>query len=362
MIDSNLTFQQAYQLHQQGRHVDALKLYSKIIKTSPNHLGALTMFGMLSIECSNNLEGIKCLEKSLKMDPKQFWAENALGVGYLNLNQYNIALRHFLRAIETKNDYVDAYFNLGKTYRLLNHFHDSVLSYTKCLSFTSSYADAYLNRGNIYLEGLDSPLLALQDFEQFVKLIPGSFFGYSNKGNALKSLKRYEEAIECYDRSIVLKPDYVEAYVNKGNALNSLKRYEEAVECFDHAIILKPDYAEVYVSKGMQLSRNGSIDEALDCFGKAFALKPEIDYLVGHCLSTKMSLCDWDDFESLLTQVKRGCKENRKVISPLALMGLLDAPNLHQNAAHIYSQYEQISQLLWAFKIFIHINKFIEPS
>jgi predicted O-linked N-acetylglucosamine transferase (SPINDLY family) len=340
MIDSNITFQQAYELHQQRRHIDALKLYSKILKSFPNHLGALTMFGMLSIERSSNLEGIKSLEKSLKIDPMQFWAVNALGVGYLNLKQYKIALTHFLRAIEIKIDFVDAYFNLGKTYRLLNRFNDSLEAYSQCLRLNSLYAEAYLNRGNVYLEDLDDPILALEDFDQFLKLIPGSFFGYSNKGNALNSLRRFDEAVDCFDHAIMLKPDYAEAYVNKGNALNSLRRFDEAVDCFDHVIMLKPDYAEVYVTKGIQLIKQGSSSEALFCFRKAFEIKPNIDYLLGHLLSAKMALCDWDGFEHLLEKVKKGCKENKKIISPLALMGIIDAPDLHKNAAHVFSRYE----------------------
>src|ERR1700686_3191509 len=65
---------------------------------------------------------------------------------------------------------------------------------------------------------------------------------HSNLGNALKNLKRLEEALASYDRAIALKPDFVEARCDRGNALMELKRPEDALASYDRAIALKPDY------------------------------------------------------------------------------------------------------------------------
>ena len=46
---------------------------------------------------------------------------------------------------------------------------------------------------------------------------------HSNRGNVLKELKRYDEALASYDRALVLRPDYAEAHSNRGNALNALE-------------------------------------------------------------------------------------------------------------------------------------------
>ena len=46
-------------------------------------------------------------------------------------------------------------------------------------------------------------------------------------------LKKYQEAIECFDKSIELEPNYSKAYENKGAAL-----YEEAIKCCNKAIKL----------------------------------------------------------------------------------------------------------------------------
>jgi tetratricopeptide (TPR) repeat protein len=39
----------------------------------------------------------------------------------------------------------------------------------------------------------------------------------------------YEEAIACYDKAREIHPNYLDACGNKGLALESLKKYEEAI-------------------------------------------------------------------------------------------------------------------------------------
>jgi tetratricopeptide (TPR) repeat protein len=44
----------------------------------------------------------------------------------------------------------------------------------------------------------------------------------NNKGNALDSLERYDEAIECYNKALAIDPNYTKALNNK-KAANKLK-------------------------------------------------------------------------------------------------------------------------------------------
>ena len=62
-----------------------------------------------------------------------------------------------------------------------------------------------------------------------ISLKPDCAEAYFNRGDALKELKRLDEALASYDKAISLKPDYAEAYVNRGNALMELKRLDEAL-------------------------------------------------------------------------------------------------------------------------------------
>ena len=58
---------------------------------------------------------------------------------------------------------------------------------------------------------------------------------FNNRGNALRELKRFDEALASYDKALALKPDYAEALINRGNALLELKRFDEALASYDQA-------------------------------------------------------------------------------------------------------------------------------
>lgn len=55
------------------------------------------------------------------------------------------------------------------------------------------------------------------------------------KGTNLFHLRKYEEAIVCYDKALEFNPNYAYAWNSKGNALAKLRKSEEAKVCFDKA-------------------------------------------------------------------------------------------------------------------------------
>ena len=74
---------------------------------------------------------------------------------------------------------------------------------------------------------------------------------WHNKGNSLADLKRYEEAIGCYDKAIRIDPENYDAWSNKGNSLVILERYEEAIEC-----IAKAEEAIECIAKAKELDES----------------------------------------------------------------------------------------------------------
>ena len=81
--------------------------------------------------------------------------------------------------------------------------------------------------------------------------------------------KKYEKAIECYDKALEINPNYAEAWNNKGVALSKLRRYEEAIECFNRALKINQNDAEAWNNKGNVLDELGKYEEAVELKGKA---------------------------------------------------------------------------------------------
>jgi tetratricopeptide (TPR) repeat protein len=95
-----------------------------------------------------------------------------------------------------------------------------------------------------------------------------------NKGYALNSLGKYDEAIKAYDEAIRLDPDYAMAWNNKGIAFYSQGRYNSAIKAYDECIRLDPSYITAWNNKGWTLYKQGKYGDAVNCLDKATELDP----------------------------------------------------------------------------------------
>jgi len=124
------------------------------------------------------------------------------------------------------------------------------------------------------LQMVGNNLMAIALFDQAIKLKKTYAPVFSNRGNALKELKRFDEALLSYDQAIALKPDFTEAFTNRGATLHALQRFDEAVRSYDQALALTPNYAEAYSNRAIALHELKRFDEAVLSCNQAIALKP----------------------------------------------------------------------------------------
>jgi tetratricopeptide (TPR) repeat protein len=85
----------------------------------------------------------------------------------------------------------------------------------------------------------------------------------SNRGLTLHQLRRFDEALACYDRALRMRSDHAEALSNRGATLKELKRFEEALANLDRALALRPHLAETLSNRCDVLRKLRRFDEAL---------------------------------------------------------------------------------------------------
>lgn len=88
---------------------------------------------------------------------------------------------------------------------------------------------------------------------------------------------KYTDVIEGCNKRLLCALSHKEAaylWCLKGVAFDKLKRYHDAVICFNHALNLYPKEKNTWVYKGLSLTRISRFSEAIDCFNKALALDP----------------------------------------------------------------------------------------
>ena len=79
----------------------------------------------------------------------------------------------------------------------------------------------------------------------------------------------------CYRRAIALRPRNASAYSNLGNVLRDLGRFEDAVASHQQAVHLDPKNPDTLHNLGVALRDLGRRDQSLDCFERALAGNPD---------------------------------------------------------------------------------------
>jgi predicted O-linked N-acetylglucosamine transferase (SPINDLY family) len=333
--DPNSLLQHATSLHQAGNIIKAIEIYRLLKKLHPKNPQVLYLLGAAEIQRGNFIDSIDLLRKSIKINPITHEAHNILGIALKELKRFDEALQSFDRAIQLKPDYPAAHINRGIALQKLERFDEALQSYDRAIQLKPDHPEAHNNRGAALqkLRRLDE---ALQSYDRLIQLKPVYPEAHYNRGIVLQELKRFDEALQSYDRALQLKPNYPEAYNNRGNASKELRRLDEALQSYDRAIQLKSDNPEAHMNRGHVLKDLRRFDEALQSYERALQLKPDNDFWLGFCFATKLSCCDWNNFDKINEEILNGVINNKKVTSPFVTLLLADSPDIQKQSAQIW--------------------------
>ena len=158
-------------------------------------------------------------------------------------------------------------------------FKQAEVIYKKILRSQPQNFDALQMLATITLQR-NNPTLAIKLFDRAIAVKSDCIEVFYNRGHALLSLGRNEDALESYNQALFIKPDYVEALNNRSVALFNLGRNKEAVESYNQALAIKPDYPEALYNRGMILADLKNHKEVLESYHQALLIKP--DYAEAH--------------------------------------------------------------------------------
>ncbi len=133
---------------------------------------------------------------------------------------------------------------------------------------TDKEPEAWFKKGNTLRE-LGKYNEALASYDKAIELNPKYADAWIGRGISLNNLEKYNEALASYDKAIKLNPKYANAWIGRGNSLNNLEKYNEALASYDKAIELNPNYADVWNNRGWSLENLKRYDEALESYQKA---------------------------------------------------------------------------------------------
>ena len=143
-------------------------------------------------------------------------------------------------------------------------------------------------------------------------------------------------AVDLISEAIAINPNSAAFYSNLGVALMDLKHLEPALASYDKAIALNPNNADFHYNRGNVLVELKFLDEAIKSYNCAIAINPDTDLVLDYLLHTKMQICMWNDFDSLLRKIIGEIKNNKKASTPFTMLSLIDDPEAHRKTTEIY--------------------------
>ena len=182
------------------------------------------------------------LLKAEKLNPKDPFLQNDLGLVYMAKEKLDQAVVHFKETVRLKPDYADAWNNLGSAYLGLKKWDDAIMSFEKIT-------------GNLLYATPHFPLANLG-------------WSYYNK-------KDYRKAEAYYLKALEIVPGFVMALRDLGRTYMAMGKATRAVAVLEKGVEKTPRFAEIHFYLGQAYRLSGDRVNALHSFRKAKELSPD---------------------------------------------------------------------------------------
>ncbi len=236
-------FNKAQLATSKGNLTQAIQLYSRLIKHSPDFFPAYVNRGVL-------------WERLPVKDAKE-----------RQKNRLN-AEQDYLKAIELNPNLVETYNNLGALYMDMGRFTDAIFYLNEAITRRPRYFTALMNRGIAYYR-LGNVTAALLDFNRAYQIRSKDPILLLNRAIAYYDMGQYESSIEDLTYLISFSPDNARAYLERARAFIKLGYPANAYADLEEAVTIKPSYALAYYYMGDLKFRKGDKDEALGLLVKS---------------------------------------------------------------------------------------------
>ncbi len=168
----------------------------------------------------------------------------------------------------------EAYDNRGVAHRSHGDYNLAIQDYNQAIKLSSKFAEAYNNRGVAYDHKGDFDR-AIQDFDHANKLKPTALTHF-NRGNAFLGKSQYDHAIDDYNNAIRLKPDFAAAFDNRCWARTVVGILKLALADCNMALRLAPKTAATLESRAIIFLKMTNFDAAVSDYDAALRLNPAL--------------------------------------------------------------------------------------
>ena len=320
---------------QQGQLADATHFLSAAVHSRPDAVEALSNLGMILARLGRHAEALANFDRILAINRRDTDAHFSRAVVLGHLGRFAEALTNYQQVLAARPDDATVWSNRGSVLFKLARYAEALESFDRALALKPDLADAWSGRGNVFFERKQYGQ-ALEAYDKALAYSPNFTEAWNGCASIFCKLKRYQESLTAFDKVLASNPDYAEAWCGRGHMLMEIRQYDEAFVSYDKALRLKPDMAEAYFGRGNLLVDLKRHDVALASYDKAMMIKPDLKYLAGMHLTTKMSLCDWRDYDNACVQIVAAVQAGHPASPPFVLLTIPSSANEQLQCAQMF--------------------------
>ncbi len=135
-------------------------------------------------------------------------------------------------------------------------------------------AETYMERGDRYRHDGEYEL-ALEDYNEVIRLEPDSSLAYNRRGLVYAELKAYDLALADYNTALRLSPNDAVVIGNMAIVYSEVGDHEQSRATYNEALRLAPDDPVIHSNSGYNLMLMGDYEAALNAFNTSLQLRPD---------------------------------------------------------------------------------------
>ena len=186
--DISALFIEATQLQKNGRRLEAIALFDRILAARPNEREAITKKAVLLQIEGRHAEAVDCYDKALDMNEED----------------------------------AESWSNKGISLRAVGKLKEAVEAYDHALRIEPKDAGVWSNRG-IALRSLGKNDEAVESYDKALEVNPKDASVWSNRGVLLTVMRRHQDALHSFDQALKADPNYEKARKNRAILLEKMK-------------------------------------------------------------------------------------------------------------------------------------------
>jgi len=215
------------------------------------------------------------LKKSLRFDENDTWCLNQLSYAYAAMNNSDKAIEYSEKSNRIKSDKV-VWLETGNQLTKVNNYNQALKCYLKSLEIDSTYALAYGNVGMCY-RMLGNPEKALTYLKKSLRFDEKNTWRLNQLSYTYAAMNNAAKAFEYAEKSNRIKIDK-NVWLETGNQLSTVNNYEQALKSYLRFIEIDSTKTNdaAYSNAGLCYGKLSNPQRALECYNTAYSIAKKL--------------------------------------------------------------------------------------